>query len=102
RYACPRTTAEPPRRSRSWPCVSSVALIIHVTQVGAILQYAECHEGEGEDVRSWFQMPTKRLIRSCQGDMRVQDAVGDEAAHADDIRRLGGILDEHVLRREAA
>src|ERR1039457_6358874 len=81
---------------------SSVALVVQATQVGAVLQHADSHHGEGEDVGPGLQMPAERLVGGGQGDVRVDDAVGDEAAHAEYVSRPGGILHEDVLGGEGA
>src|ERR1035441_2859439 len=81
---------------------SSVALVVEATQVGAVLQNAEGHDGEGEDIGPGLQMAAERLVGGGQGDVRVDDAVGDEAAHAEYVGRPGGILDEDVPRGEGA
>src|ERR1035438_10529309 len=81
---------------------SSVALVVQATQVGAVLQNAEGYHGEGEDVGPWLQMSAERLVWGGQGDVRVDDTVGDEAAHAEDVSRPGGILHEDVLGGEGA
>src|ERR1039458_4382762 len=81
---------------------SSVGLVVQATQVGAVLQNAEGHHGEGEDIGPGLQMAAERLVGGGQGDVRVDDAVGDEAAHAEYVSRLCGVLDENVLRGEGA
>src|ERR1039457_589247 len=81
---------------------SSVALVVEATQVGAVLQNAEGHDGEGEDIGPGLQMAAERLVGGGQGDVRVDDAVGDEAAHAEYVSRLCRVLDEHVPGGEGA
>src|ERR1019366_10703428 len=94
----PRTTAETPRRFQLRLRISSVALVIQVTEVRAVLQHADGHHSECEYDGPGFQMPAESLVGSCQCDVRVHDAFGDVAAHADYVGRPSGILDEHILR----
>src|ERR1039457_4876117 len=81
---------------------SPVALVVQAAQIRAVLQYAEGHHGEREDGGPGLQMAAVRLVGGGQGDVRVDDAVGDEAAHAEYVSRPGGILHEDVLGGEGA
>src|SRR5712691_7098919 len=76
---------------------STIRLIVHSAQIGSIIQNAQRDDGKREDVRSRFEMASKRPVGSRQRHMRMDLAIDDIAVHADQVRGLRRVLDEHVL-----
>src|SRR4051812_11535222 len=80
-----------------WTSLSPPSLVVDLAEVYTVLKHSDCDVREREHIGARLQMTAERMIRICQREMRVDDAVDDVPVHADQVGRRSGILDERVL-----